>query len=95
MFVIKVNYIKPLIEVEPLIPAHRDFLDIYYQANKFIVSGRRNPADGGIIIAHNATKEELEKIVTEDPFYTNQVATYEIIEFTPTKYHPDFNVFIK
>ncbi|SFB74401.1 Uncharacterized conserved protein YciI, contains a putative active-site phosphohistidine [Flexibacter flexilis DSM 6793] len=93
MFLISLTYKKDLQELDAHLPAHSAFLDKYYQAGKLIVSGRKVPRTGGIILAHQLTRTELEQILTEDPFYTNGLADYEITEFTPTKHAPEFKVF--
>ena len=74
---------------------HLDFLETYYKSGKFIVSGRQTPPEGGIIIANNVTKEELESILKEDPFYKNELADFKILEFTPAKYAEEFEKFVK
>ena len=91
IFIAILTYKKPLEEVSKFRPAHFDFLDIYYKAGKFIASGRQTSLKGGIIIANNVTEEELK----EDPFYKNELADYEIIEFTPAKFAEKFEYFIK
>lgn len=94
MFIIHVNYIKPLSEVDKYIADHTKFLDKQYANNKFIVSGRRNPRTGGIILASISDRKELEHIVSEDPFFAHQIAEYDIIEFFPTKFDEGFKKFI-
>lgn len=94
MFLVSVIYKKDFEQIEPFVPAHGAFLDKYYQAGKLIFSGRKVPRTGGFILAHQLTRTELEQILTEDPFYTNGLADYEITEFTPTKYAPEFKVFM-
>lgn len=89
MFIISLNYIKAISEIETLIEAHNDFLNKYYTDKKFLMSGRKNPRTGGIIIAQNATIEEIREIIKEDPFHQHQVAEYEITEFLPTKFNAD------
>ena len=95
IFIAILTYKKPLDEVVKFRPAHLDFLDKYYNARKFIVSGRQTPPFGGVIIAHNVTKDELESILKEDPFYKNELADFEIVEFTPAKYAEKFENFVK
>ncbi|MEH6889092.1 YciI family protein [Bacillus sp. JJ864] len=94
MFLAMVNYIQPLEVVEHYLEKHIQFLDKYYDLNKFIFSGRRNPRVGGIILINTASKQEAEAIIAEDPFYIHNIARYEIIEFTPTKYAEPFQVFL-
>lgn len=95
MFIISLTYKKSLEKVEEFIEEHIKFLNKYYLSNKFIFSGRKVPRNGGIILANHLTLEEVNQIIKEDPFYQNQIADYEIIEFTPTKYDDNFRTFIE
>lgn len=81
MFVIELLYKAPLAKIDASMAAHVAFLNKYYAAGKFIVSGRKIPRDGGIIIAVGSTREEIEAIVREDPFVTRGLADFRIIEF--------------
>ncbi|MCL9807030.1 YciI family protein [Flavobacterium amniphilum] len=85
MFIIALTYCKPIEEVEKNLQEHIRFLDKYYAQEKFILSGRKNPRTGGVILAVNTTKEELAKIIQEDPFHQHGIARYEITEFIPTR----------
>ena len=89
MFVVQVHYVKPISEVDAHLEAHRRFLEKQYAKGVFIASGPRVPRTGGIIIARAASKEALEQIIDEDPFYLNGVATYEIMEFVARMVAPE------
>jgi uncharacterized protein YciI len=65
------------------------FLQKNYDRGNFIVSGRRNPRTGGIIVARAGSEEEVRKIIREDPFYINRVAEYEIIPFIASMTVPE------
>lgn len=95
MFLILLTYIKPIEEIDAHLVAHREYLDEGYRNNYFVVSGPRNPRTGGIIISQLTDRTQLEAILKNDPFHIYGVATYELIEFTPVKYHQDFAKFIK
>lgn len=84
MFIISLTYIKPLDEVDALIEEHVVYLKKQYALGTFLISGRKIPRTGGIILVGSASREEIETIIALDPFYTHQVASYEIIEFSPT-----------
>lgn len=84
MIIVNITYKCELKDIEDNLEAHREFLDKYYALNKFICSGRKNPRTGGIILC-NATKEECKLIIKEDPFYINDLANYELIEFEASK----------
>lgn len=85
MFVIILSYTKPIEVIDALRPKHLEFLDRYFAKNIFLASGRQNPLKGGVIMATGVSREELERIITEDPFHSENVATFEIIEFSPGK----------
>jgi uncharacterized protein YciI len=90
MFIILLNYIKPLCDVEPLIDEHRRFLARHYAAGNFLLSGRKEPRTGGVILASAPTRAAVEQIIRHDPFHRERVAEYEIIEFVPTLAAPQF-----
>lgn len=95
MFIISLSYKKEISEVEKFIPSHIKFLEKYYNENKFIFSGRKNPRTGGVILVRNVDKETLQEIIKEDPFFLNDIADYDIIEVIPTKYDEKFACFIE
>lgn len=84
MFLILLNYIKPLENVDPLVGDHRKFLERHYANGNFLLSGRKEPRTGGVILAKARNKAEVENILKEDPFYSERLAEYSIIEFIPT-----------
>ena len=55
---------------------------------------QKNPRTGGIILVRAKNKEAVQKIITHDPFYQNEIAQYEIIEFEASKYCPEFETII-
>jgi uncharacterized protein YciI len=61
--------------------AHVVFLKKYYAAGNFLVSGRKIPRDGGIIVAVGTNREQIEAIVREDPFVQRGLADFRIIQF--------------
>ncbi|HYP77832.1 MAG TPA: YciI family protein [Polyangiaceae bacterium] len=81
MFVIELIYKAELSEIDAHMKAHVAFLDKYYAAGNFLVSGRKIPRDGGIILAVGKDKQQLEAIVKEDPFHEHGLAEFRIIEF--------------
>lgn len=94
MFILNINYIKPISEVEQFLDSHILFSEKYYKSNKFICSSRKNPRNGGIILCNAENTTEVNKIISEDPFFIKKIASYEIIEFIPSKYSEKFNEFI-
>ena len=94
MFIVNLTYVKELSQVDSFIGEHNAFLDKFYAENKFICSGRKVPRSGGIILSNAKDRSELDEIIRQDPFFRNGIAKYEITEFSPTKFAPDFGRFL-
>lgn len=95
MFIINLHYIAPLDELDAHMAAHVKYLKKYYKADVFIMSGRKVPRIGGIIIAQADSKEILEKIIADDPFYKLKLAEFTITEFLTSQSHPQLKDLIR
>jgi uncharacterized protein YciI len=91
MFIINLTYIIPLEEVEPFMDEHIAFITAQYDAGHFLMSGRKNPRTGGIILAKANSPEEIHRIMNQDPFIINKVASYDIIDFQPNRFATMFD----
>lgn len=81
MFIIELAYKADLKKIDAHMGAHMKFVRKYYAAGNFLVSGRKIPRDGGIILAVGESRETIEAIAREDPFYTLGLADFRVIEF--------------
>ncbi|MBP9742651.1 MAG: hypothetical protein KBD37_04755 [Burkholderiales bacterium] len=90
MFIVDLHYKVDLAIVDQFVVEHRLWLDKCYAANKLLCSGMKTPRTGGIIIALLTDLDQLNQLLTEDPFSINKVADYTITEFKPSKCHQDF-----
>jgi len=81
MFIIELIYKAPLTKIDAAMKAHVAFLNRYYASGHFVVSGRKIPRDGGIIVAVGNDKAEIERIMREDPFCARGLADLQVIEF--------------
>nr|WP_297350628.1 YciI family protein [uncultured Caldimonas sp.] len=93
MFVAILTYVRPLEEVDALLAEHVQFLDRHYASGLFVVSGRRVPRTGGVILIASDDREDVLSVISTDPFAVGGVATYELIEFVPTKMCEGFEPF--
>lgn len=80
------KYTKPLHEVDAYRQEHQNYLKALFSAGKLLVTGRQNPAAGGVIIAKSIEIEEFKNILDHDPFTVAGVAEYKITEFQPSFY---------
>jgi uncharacterized protein YciI len=88
MFIIDIKYIVPLEELNKHFDDHLKYLEKYYEKNIFVAWGRKVPPTGGIVFAFAESKEMVENIIKEDPFYEYKLAEITITEFSEAKYHP-------
>jgi len=81
MFVIELIYKVDLARIDAAMKAHVSWLQRHYAAGTFLVSGRKVPRDGGVIIATGSDREIIEAAIREDPFVERGLADYRVIEF--------------
>ena len=95
MFVIELVYKVDLSQIDAHMKAHVAFLKKYYAAGNFLVSGRKVPRDGGIILAVGPNREAVEAIVREDPVVSRGLADYRLIEFRASQRADDIQARIE
>ena len=95
MFVIELVYKTELTKIDAHMAAHVKFLKKYYASGHFIMSGRKIPREGGIILAVAKSREEIDRIVSEDPFHTHGLAECRIIEFRASQRADDIPLRIR
>ncbi|MBM7811431.1 YciI family protein [Saccharothrix algeriensis] len=91
MYVVLLEYIKPLDEVDYSLPDHVDWLNKQYEAGHFLVSGRQVPRVGGVIIARPMPRGRLDALLATDPFAVNKLARYRVVEFQATRTAPELD----
>ena len=85
MFIIELTYTAPMEKIDKYLTQHVAFLEKYYASGNFILSGRKVPRNGGIILATAESKGQVLKMIEEDPFHKNNLADYTITELQVTK----------
>ena len=91
MFIIELIYKVDLAEIDRHMTAHVKFLKKHYASGHFLVSGRKIPRDGGIIVAVGASRDEIQAIVEQDPFCAKKLADFRIIEFRASQRADDID----
>ncbi|MFE5601027.1 YciI family protein [Streptomyces coelicoflavus] len=88
MFVLELSYTAPLEAVDAVLPDHVVWLDGLYEQGVFLASGRKEPRDGGVILAVAGDRARIEEITAGDPFVKAGVCAYRVTEFVATKTAP-------
>lgn len=95
MFVVELIYQVALAEIDAHMKAHMAFLKQHYAAGTFLISGRKVPRDGGIILAVADSREALEAIVKQDPFVARGLADFRLIEFRASQHADNIDQLLK
>ena len=83
MFLIIVDYKKPLEEVERYLAEHWAFLDRYFAQGKLLCTGPQNPRTGGVIVS-KAAKTAVESVVNRfDPPLRNVLEERRSFDSSP------------
>ncbi|MER5945400.1 YciI family protein [Streptomyces sp. NPDC001904] len=91
MFVLELTYTAPVERVDALLEAHRAWLDGHFAAGTFLAAGRKEPRDGGIIIAAGDDRAAVERLCATDPFVAGEVCAYGITEFVAARTAPELD----
>lgn len=91
MFVLELSYTAPLDAVDAVLEEHVAWLDALYGQGVFLASGRKEPRDGGVIIAGAEDRARIEEITAGDPFVRAGVCAYRVTEFVATKTAPELD----
>lgn len=68
---------------------HVAFLERHHHDGTFLLSGQTVPDSVGEVIFAAGSREQVERLVAEDPFVVAGVAEYEIVTVAPTRLHED------
>ena len=89
MFIVELTYTADLSEIDARMADHVAFLKKQYAAGVFLVSGRKIPRDGGIIVASGRSRDQIEAIMQEDPFIKHGLADVRVIQFRASQHADD------
>jgi uncharacterized protein YciI len=88
MYVVYLNYFRPVDEVEALLEPHVEWLNRYFAAGVFMAAGRKDPRTGGVLLVKDIDRARLDTILAEDPFVA--VAHYEVTKVNVTRTSEEF-----
>jgi uncharacterized protein YciI len=94
LFVIELVYRADLAAIDAAMAPHMAYLKKYYDAGHFVVSGRKVPREGGVILAVGENRERIEAIAREDPFHARGLADFRVVEFRPSQRADDLETLL-
>ncbi len=85
MFIIFLKFSENFGNAKNFIAAHNEWVSRGIEDGVFQLVGSIIPNQGGAIIAANVDREEIERILNQDPFVIENIVKLKIIEITPNK----------
>ncbi|MDQ0504144.1 YciI family protein [Xanthobacter agilis] len=82
MFVITLRFADKT-KAPPLMDGHNAWIKRGFDDGVFLLVGSLQPNAGGAILAHNASRSEIDVRVQDDPFVAQGVVSAEILDVTP------------
>jgi uncharacterized protein YciI len=86
MFVLISRFQQPLEEINRHLAPHSEWVERHYASGRFLVSGRRTPPVGGVIVARAASEEEIQDVLAADPLQQLGLVVYEVFSFDAAEF---------
>lgn len=80
--VLTLTYTQPADAVDPIRPAHLEWLATEIAESRLILTGRSESGTGGILITGDISTEEAQDVIARDPYSLAGVVRYERVGFT-------------
>jgi uncharacterized protein YciI len=88
MFIVVLRFSTNRDRAAELMPAHNEWIARGFDDGVFLIVGGLRPSGGGVVVAHNTTRHEIEDRIAADPFVLHDVVKAELLEVSPSKTDP-------
>ena len=85
MFLVLLKFADNKARAGEFMDGHNAWLKQGFDDGVFVLAGGIQPSAGGGIVAHNASRAEIETRVADDPFVAENVVSAEIVEIAPAR----------
>ena len=85
MFIVLLRFSDNKSRAPELMAAHNAWIQKGFDDGVFILVGSLQPNQGGAVVAHGTSPDDLRARVSEDPFVEENVVTAEILEVSPQR----------
>ncbi len=85
MFIILLKFSDNKAQAGQHMDGHKQWIARGFEDGVFLLVGSLQPNAGGTILAHGASKAEIEARVSSDPFVVENIVRAEILEIDPAK----------
>jgi uncharacterized protein YciI len=88
MFVVLLRFSDKRALAGQFMEGHNTWIKRGLDDGVFLLTGSLQPKLGGAILAHNASRADLEARLNDDPFIVHNVVSAEILEIAPGQTDP-------
>jgi uncharacterized protein YciI len=88
MFVVFLKFSARKDRAGELMTDHNEWITRGLSDGVFLLAGTLQPRLGGVLVAHNTTRDDFEARLQADPFIAHDVVTVELFEVSPSKSDP-------
>lgn len=82
-FIIESEFQKPFKEFGNAASRHREYLQTFYDQDMLLCSGPNTTKTGEILVGKASVIEQIEAMISGDPYRVDGLATYSIKQFDP------------
>jgi len=83
MFIVNLKFSKNKVKASELMAGHNEWIKKGFDDGIFLLVGSIEPGQGGMVMAHSVSLEDLEARVKLDPFVQEDVVSSEITQVSP------------
>ena len=85
MYMVLLTFSENRHQAGAFMDGHKQWIARGFEDGVFLLAGSLQPGRGGAILADNASRDDLEIRVKQDPFVAEKVVDAEIFEISPAK----------
>lgn len=90
LYLVTLNYLRPIEEVNAHLDTHRVWLAQQTQAGKILVAGPLEDRTGGFVLARSDNRDELDRMLAQDSFVVHQMVEPRVQGFEAALCSPAF-----
>lgn len=83
MFVVTLKFSNNKAQAAQHMETHKAWIERGFTDGVFLLTGSLSGGEGGAVLAHSVSLNELETRVQQDPFVIHQIVNAEILEIAP------------
>jgi uncharacterized protein YciI len=87
MYIVLLRFSGAKAKAVEFMEGHKAWIKRGFDDGVFVMTGTLQPNQGGLVVAANTSRTDLDKRVSADPFVVEGVVKAEILEVTPSRAH--------